>query len=116
MNRTLKLAATSLIVLLGTTVGAFAATYGWIEKDTKVKEEPSKYSDTLAWADEGEKVKILDHEDGYYLVKRDGVDGWVRDHHVDFGYDDDHHDVSFCIGGFGPGPFGGFGGGELCVN
>ncbi len=115
MNRTLKIAATSLVVLLGTTAGAFAATYAWIDEDTKVKEEPSKYSDTLAWASEGEKVKILDHEDGYYLVKRDGKDGWVRDHHVDFDYDDHAEvEVEFCIGGGGFGG-GGFGFGEICV-
>jgi uncharacterized protein YgiM (DUF1202 family) len=115
MNRTLKLAATSLVVLLGTTAGAFAATYGWIDEDTKVKEHHSKWSDTLAWAQEGEKVKVLDHENGYYYVQRKGKDGWVDDDDVDFHYDDDHHaDVEFCIGGGGFGG-GGFGYGEFCV-
>ncbi len=113
MNRTLKLAATSLVVLLGTTAGAFAATTAWIDEDTKVKEDSSKYSDTIAWADEGEKVKIHDHEDGYYYVKRPGKDGWVDDDDVTF----DHHadvDIEFCIGGGGFGG-GGFGFGEFCV-
>jgi hypothetical protein len=115
MNRTLKTAFLAAAVVLGTTAGAFAATYGWIDEDTKVKEAPAKWSDTLAWAHEGEKVKILDHENGYYLVQRKGKDGWVRDNDVDFhDYDDHHANVEFCIGGGGFGG-GGFGYGEFCV-
>jgi uncharacterized protein YgiM (DUF1202 family) len=100
MIRSLKTAAIATVLVLATSAGAFAATTAWIDEDTKVKEDPDWDSDTIAWAHEGQKVKILDHEDGFYYVKRKGKDGWVDEDDVTF----DHHadvDVDFDFGSGG---------------
>ncbi|HHY48534.1 MAG TPA: hypothetical protein GYA10_02140 [Alphaproteobacteria bacterium] len=113
MNTTLKLATAALIVLVGT--GAAFAKTAWVIDDTRVKEDPHKWSDTLDWAYEGQKVNCIDFENGYCFAKRKGEDGWIDTDDLTFKkkkYKD--VDVEFCIGGGGFGG-GGFGYGEFCV-
>ena len=115
MIRTLKTTALAIALVLGTSAGAFAAV-AYVEEDTKVKEDPWKSSDTLAWADEGEKVYCDDFENGYAYCERDGKDGWIKKSDLEFKKSKKEVDIEFCFGGFGPSPWGGIGGGHICLD
>ena len=56
--KTGAIAATALILSVS---GAFAATYGHVNYDTKVKKAWWSGSVTVAWVDEGDYVKVLNY-------------------------------------------------------
>ncbi|MGV3490780.1 MAG: SH3 domain-containing protein [Devosia sp.] len=111
----LKTGALAATVLVMTVSGAFAASYGYINYDTKVKKSWSSGSPTIDWVDEGDKVQIVDYtkkNGGWFKINPPGPNntGWVKKSAVDVWYDDDYDDepgVQFCFSG----PLG-----YLCVN
>jgi hypothetical protein len=113
MHISLKLTAAALVVLAGTGAG-FAKT-AWVDDDTRVKEDPYKKSDTLAWAHEGQKVNCIDFENGYCLAERKGEDGWIDTDDLSFKHYKDV-DVEVCFGGGGFGGGGVYIGGSICLD
>jgi hypothetical protein len=109
--KTGAIAATAVIMSIS---GAFAATYGTINYDTKVKAQAKSASQTVNWAEEGDDVLILDYtkkNGGWFKIKVPGPDGWVKKSAVEVFTDgpdmDDEPGVQFCF----TGPLG-----YICVN
>jgi hypothetical protein len=107
----LKTGAIAATVLALSVSGAFAATYGHVNYDTKVKKTWSSNSSTVYWLDEGDYVKVLNYTSnngGWFRVDPPGANnaGWVRDSAIDLdGADyDDGDDINLTI--CGPGLFG----------
>jgi hypothetical protein len=104
MLRTLKIAALASTVILATTVGAFAYS-AWSDGDSKVKDEPGKWADTVDYLHDGEKVEVLDcfKKKGtvWCEIEHKGPDGYVRKSDLDFHkhWDDADFEVSFGSGG-----------------
>ena len=101
----IKTGAVAVAVLALSVSGAFAANYGTLNFDTKVKKSWSSASATVNWAEAGDTVKILDYtgkNGGWFKVKVDGPDGWVKKSaiDIDMGGDDDDAKVKFCF--YGP--------------
>lgn len=117
MNKTLKTAALAITLVLATAGGAFAAT-AWADGDSKIKEEPKKWADTVDYLHDGEKVDVEWCGKHYCLIEHKGPDGYVLKSDLNFKKKkkkwDDDADIEFCIGGGGFGG-GGFGFGEICV-
>jgi hypothetical protein len=94
--------------------GAFAATWGVIDHDAKVKKSWSSSSMTVNLVEEGDEVMIIDStkkNGGWYKIKIPGTDGWVKKSVVDIYEPDpgpgDEPGVKFCF----TGPLG-----YVCVN
>lgn len=100
LTKTLKTAALSLALLAGMAGTAFAGV-AFIDDTTKVKDEPSKWSDTIGWAKEGKKVWVGKCFKGYcYIEQKGGADGWVRKTALDFKWNKKADvDFEFCLGG-----------------
>lgn len=100
----IKTGAVAITVLALSVSGAFAASYGTLNYDTKVKKTWSSASATVNWAEEGDTVKILDYtgkNGGWFKIKVDGPDGWVKKSAIDVEMDDeDDSKVKFCF--YGP--------------
>ena len=88
--KTGAIAAVLVLSLAG--AAAAAPLHGEISYDTKVKAFHSNGSPTVNWAYEGDDVWIIGQSSGWYKVKVDGPDGWVKKSAVDVDY------------GPGPGP------------
>jgi hypothetical protein len=106
--KTGAIAATAILMSVS---GAFAAAYGTIEYDTKVKKSWSSSSKTVGWVEEGDYVKVLNYtkkNGGWFRIDPPGPNnaGWVRAKFVDLDYDDydDGDDINLTI--CGPGLFG----------
>lgn len=108
----LKTAAVALIIIGGT--GAAFAKTAWVDEDTKVKDDPWKSADTIAWAEEGQKVNCIDFENGYCYAERKGKDGWIDTDDLVFKKAKKKVDFELCFAGGGWGG-GGFGFGEVCI-
>ncbi len=113
----LKIGAIAVTVLALSVSGAFAATYGHINYDTKVKKSWSSSSPTVWYVDEGDYVKIINYTSsngGWYRIDPPGNNnaGWVKDSAIDLDYDDydDGDDINLTI--CGPGLFGS----NFCIN
>ncbi len=109
--KTGAIAATALILSVS---GAFAATYGYVNYDTKVRKAWWSGSPTVAWVDEGDYVKILNYtkkNGGWFRIDPPGPNnaGWVKDSAIDLDvFDPDPKPgVEFCFSG----PLG-----YLCIN
>jgi hypothetical protein len=112
--KTGAIAATALILSVS---GAFAATYGSVNYDTKVKKSWFSGSATVTWVEEGDYVEIIDYtkkNGGWFRIDPPGPSnaGWVKKSAIDLDvYDDDYDDnpgVEFCF----TGPLGGY----VCLN
>jgi hypothetical protein len=111
--KTGAIAATAIIMSV---TGAFAATYGTINYDTKVRWMPKSSSQSVGYVEEGDYVKILDYtkkNGGWFRIDPPGPNnaGWVKKSAVDLDdYDNGPNkpDVKFCFYG----PLGGY----ICVN
>lgn len=112
----LKTGAIAVTVLALSVSGAFAATYGSINYDTKVKKFAYSASMTVDWVEEGDYVKIIDYtkkNGGWFRIDPPGPNnaGWVKKSAVDLDvYDDDYDgpgNVQFCFYGYL---------GQVCVN
>jgi uncharacterized protein YraI len=105
--KSLKIAALAATVIIATAGASMAATYAWVDYDTKVKLNPGHIGPTVNWVEEGQKVKIIGHKKNYYKVQIPGDDGWV------------HEDaLNWSKPGPFPAPFPGYGfgyGGSFCV-
>ncbi len=102
----LKTGAIAATVLAMSVSGAFAATYGTIDHDTKVKKYWSSSSKTVGWAEEGDYVQILDYtkkNGGWFKINPPGPNntGWVRKNAVDLDFEDSDPEpgVQFCFTG-----------------
>lgn len=96
MLTTLKTAAIATAVILATATSSMAATWAYVDHDSKVR----KYAGagvTVNWVEEGQKVKIIDKKQKWYKIQIPGQDGWVHANVLDF------HPGPF------PGPFPGYG-------
>ena len=108
-----KTGAIAAIALTMSVTGAFAATWGVVNYDTKVKKSWSSASTTLTYVDEGDEVQILDYtkkNGGWFKIKVPGPDGWVKKSAIDVysdGPSDEEPSVNFCF----TGPLG-----HVCVN
>lgn len=110
--KTGAIAATALVLSVS---GAFAATYGHVNYDTKVKKSPWSAATTVSYVDEGDYVKIIDYtknNGGWFRIDPPGPNnaGWVKKSAIDLYSDDDYDDepsVNFCF--YGPL-------GYVCVN
>ncbi|MBN9346372.1 MAG: hypothetical protein J0I48_09240 [Devosia sp.] len=107
--KTGAIAATALILSAS---GAFAATYGHVNYDTKVKKSWTSSSSTVWYLDEGDYVKVINYTSnngGWFRIDPPGPNnaGWVKKSAIDLEYDDydDGDDVNLTI--CGPGLFGG---------
>ena len=107
----IKTAAVALIIVAGT--GAAFAKTAWVDEDTRVKEDHSKKSDTIAWADEGQKVNCTDFHNGYCYAERKGKDGWIDTDDLVFKKYKSDIEVDVCFGG-GSWGGGGYGYGQIC--
>ena len=113
----LKTGVIAATVLALSVSGAFAATYGSINYDTKVKQHAYSASMTVGWVEEGDYVKIIDYtkkNGGWFRIDPPGPNnaGWVKKSAIDLDvYGDDDYDgdpnVSFCFYGYL---------GQVCVN
>jgi hypothetical protein len=111
----LKTGAIAVTVLALSVSGAFAATYGSVNYDTKVKKHAYSASATVYWVEEGDYVKVIDYtkkNGGWFRIDPPGPNnaGWVKKSAIDLDYNDyDSGDpnVSFCFYGFY---------GQVCVN
>jgi SH3-like domain-containing protein len=116
IRNTLKTAAISLVLVVGTASSAFAGV-AWVDDTTKVKDAPYKHADTIGWAKEGKKVWVEECFKAYcYIEQKSGADGWVRKSDLSFkkwGKGSDV-DVEICLGGGGFGG-GGYGFGHICI-
>jgi SH3-like domain-containing protein len=106
MNRTLKATLIAATVLLGTTAGAFAASYAWADGKVKMKDDPWKSADTIEILHNGDKVKVFhcfenDWDQDWCKVRYDGETGYVRLSDLDFHHDFDDVDVEFEFGSGG---------------
>ncbi|HYD07537.1 MAG TPA: hypothetical protein VEC60_17500 [Reyranella sp.] len=107
--KTGAIAATALILSVS---GAFAATYGYVNYDTKVKKSWWSGSATVSYVDEGDYVKVLNYtkkNGGWFRIDPPGPNnaGWVKKSAIDLeyygdDYDDGDIDLTIC----GPGLFG----------
>ena len=102
------IAATALIISAS---GAFAAAYGYVNYDTKVKSQWYSGSFTVGWVEEGDYVKVLNYtkkNGGWFRIDPPGPNnaGWVKKSAIDLDYDDydDGDDINLTI--CGPGLFG----------
>lgn len=110
-----KTGAIAATAILMTVTGAFAATYGTINYDTKVKKSWYSGSPTVSYVDEGDYVKIIDYthkNGGWFRIDPPGPNnaGWVKDSAIDLDhdyYDPNDPQVKFCFYG----PLGGY----ICV-
>ena len=110
----LKTGALAATVLVMSVSGAFAASYGTINYDTKVKKTWSSNSSTVEWVEEGDEVVVLDYtkkNGGWFKINPPGPNntGWVKKSAVDLDYIDEptKPGVQFCFNG----PLG-----YLCIN
>ena len=103
----LKTGALAATVLVMSASGAFAAMYGYINYDTKVKKSWSSSSATVEWVEEGDYVKVLNYtkqNGGWFRIDPPGPNnaGWVKKSAIDLDadYDEDPSPgVQFCFTG-----------------
>lgn len=101
----IKTATIALVIVAGTTGASFAKS-AWLDGDAKVKKQPTKWSQTVNWVNDGEKVKVQNckKKNGvrWCKIKVNGPDGWVRKSDLDFKkpgkWDDFDGDFSMCLG------------------
>ena len=106
-----KTGAIAATVLALSVSGAFAATFGHVNYDTKVKKTWSSNSSTVEWLDEGDYVKVINYTSkngGWYRVDPKGPNnaGWVKDSAIDLDSYDDYGDDDVNLTICGPGLFG----------
>lgn len=100
ISKTLKTGALAIALVVATAGASFAATYAWVDQDSKVKYKHNGGAATVNYVYEGQKVKIVDSWNNWYKIKIPGKDGWVKKHVLSFGYDwEDDYGGSFCING-----------------
>jgi uncharacterized protein YgiM (DUF1202 family) len=108
LTRTLKTAALATALVIATAGASMAAQYVWVDHDTWLYEHKSTGSDHVGYADEGEKVKLLQVSGSWAKINDDGDIGWVKKSKldwaptfVDYPYDDYPYggSGSFCAGG-----------------
>lgn len=115
----LKAGAIAATALILSVTSSYAAVYGTILYDTKVKKSAKSSSATVWIVEEDDYVKVLNYTSnngGWYRIDPPGANnaGWIKDEAIDldvddFDDDDDDIDLTIC----GPTLF--FGG-NFCVN
>jgi hypothetical protein len=112
MNLSLvKTAAIAAAISLASVSAASAATWAYVDQDSKVRLNHYSSSPKVNEVDEGDIVKIIGHWNNWYKIDPPGPGpkGWVRNYVLDFDYEDDPDEpgVQFCF-------FNGFA--QVCLN
>lgn len=101
LTRTLKTVALATAVLVATAGASMAATWAYVDHDSKVRNFHSSGANTINWVEEGQKVKVVGQWNNWYKIQIPGPDGWVKANVLDF----DYYPVkpgfgsSFCVDG-----------------
>ena len=102
MLKTLKIAALATAVVLATAGASFAATYAWVDYDSKVRNSHTTQSSVVNYVEEGQKVKVLGSWGNWYKIQIPGKDGWVKAGALDFdnwNQPNNNPNASFCVNG-----------------
>jgi uncharacterized protein YgiM (DUF1202 family) len=101
MFKTLKIAALATTVIIATAGASFAATYAYVDYDSKVRKNHSNQSQVINWVEEGQKVKVIGQSGNWYKIQIPGKDGWVKAGALDFDNwnGPNYNDASFCVNG-----------------
>ena len=102
MFKTLKIAAVATVVVLASASASFAATFAWVNYDSKVRNQHTTQSMVVNYVDEGQKVKVVGSWGNWYKIQIPGKDGWVKANALDFdNWQDPINDASasFSING-----------------
>jgi uncharacterized protein YgiM (DUF1202 family) len=102
MFKTLKIAAVATAVVLVSASSSFAATFAWVNYDSKVRNSHTTQSMVVNYVEEGQKVKVVNSWGNWYKIQIPGKDGWVKANALDFdNWNGPVNDASasFCING-----------------
>ena len=106
MLRTLKTVAIAATLVFATAGASMAATWAYVDYNSKVRQFHQLGSETVNWVKEGQEVKVIGQWKNWYKLQIKGPDGWVKANVLDFDYyDDDYYPVkpgfgsSFCVDG-----------------
>ncbi|HWA18128.1 MAG TPA: hypothetical protein VG757_03970 [Devosia sp.] len=96
-----KTAAIAATLVVASVSAASAATWAYVDQDSKVRLNHYNGSPTVGWVDEGDVVKVINHWGNWYRIDPPGPNnaGWVRSYVLDFDYEDDPSKpgVQFCF-------------------
>lgn len=112
LTRTLKIAAIATVVVIATAGASLAASFAWVDHDSKVRAYHSTSSSVVDWVEEGQKVRVIGTWANWVKIRIPGGDGWVRQSVLDYSPGPVWpHDVGYDYG------YGGYGGGygSFCV-
>jgi hypothetical protein len=84
LARTLKTTALAAAVVIATAGASMAATWAWVDKDSKVRADHHLASEAVNQVWEGQKVQVIAKWNTWYKLKIPGPDGWVRRTVLDF--------------------------------
>ncbi|MBK8086207.1 MAG: SH3 domain-containing protein [Devosia sp.] len=84
LARTLKTTALAAAVVIATAGASMAATWAWVDQDSKVRANHHLASPTVNWVEDGQKVQVIAKWNNWYKLKIPGPDGWVRRTVLDF--------------------------------
>lgn len=102
----IKTATVALVIVAGT-AGAAMAKPAWADGDLHVKKHPTKFSQTVNWLNDGEKIKVIGCQKNQFgvnwcKIKLNGPDGFVRKADLDFSkpgkWNDFDGDFEMCLG------------------
>jgi uncharacterized protein YgiM (DUF1202 family) len=99
MFKTLKIAALATTVIIATAGASFAATFAYVEYDSKVRKNHSNGSQVVNYVEEGDYVKVIGSWNTWYKLQIPGKDGWVKAGALDFDNWNPNPNASFCING-----------------
>ena len=106
-TRTLKTIVVATAVVIATAGASMAATWAYVDNDSKVRKYHQTASPTVNWVEEGQKVKVIGQWNNWFKLQLPGPDGWVKANVLDFDYYDDYPSYpvkpgfgsSFCVDG-----------------
>jgi uncharacterized protein YgiM (DUF1202 family) len=100
MFKTLKIAAVATVVVLASATASFAATFAYVNYDSKVRNQHTTQSMVVNYVDEGQQVKVVGSWGNWYKIQIPGKDGWVKAGALDFdNWQPNNPNASFCING-----------------
>jgi len=105
LTRTLKTAALATAIIVATAGASMAATWAYVDHDSKVRANHYTTSPQVNTVYEGDKVRVIGQWNNWFKLKISGPDGWVKGNVLDFDYYDDDYPSkpgfgsSFCVEG-----------------
>lgn len=101
LTRTLKTAALAAAIVVATAGASMAATWAYVDQDSKVRANHYTYSPVVNYVDEGQKVRVIAQWNNWYKLKIPDTDGWVKGSVLDFDYYDDDYPTYPVKPGYG---------------